>query len=641
MTQPPPPPNQPPHQPPAQPPPPPPAQPPAPPAQPPQGGFGAPQDPPPGGFGAPTAPPEDPGPGYGYPQAPPPPGGAGYGYPHPAAPGPQAPYGQPGQQPPYGQPGQNTYGQQPYGGPAPQQPYGGQPPGHGPGGYGYGHPTAPVPAAGPQGSGGKKLSTQMQIVIAAAVAVVLIVGAGVWYADSGDSGNRAEATGSAGTTGGADGSTGGGGSAKDGPGQEKAPDDTAAKIGVQLPPPPITDLTGVMGSWLTEKAYVKPSVDSVVAYDRDKGTPLWTLTLPGQVCAASRHVRDGRTAIAFEATKRVPPKNYQPCTEVGAIDLATGKLLWSKSVSGGTGGDEKVRFDEVTVGASTVAAGGTKGGAAWDLATGKEHWRPQVNAESCYDMGYGGGEALVAARKCGPYGSQYVVVQNLDPVSGAPLSSYKMPAGVEYAGVVSTKPLVVAADVGDTAGDGSSISDFFSIDEKTGKLKAKIAADADRYDAECGSTEVEECNRVVVGNGRLYLPTERHEGGGEYGDTNEIVSFDLTTGKPTTDKAEAGDRYSMFPLRMDGGNVIAYKMAPYDKGGQVVSIDGGTFKQTLLMENASDEASRNAERSFSLEDAEIRYGDGRLFISKSLLSRPSPVADSSRKVYMALGYTTH
>ncbi|QGV80198.1 PQQ-binding-like beta-propeller repeat protein [Streptomyces ficellus] len=589
MTQPPPPPNQPPGQPPNQ-----------PPAQPPSGGFGAP------------TPPQ--GPAYGYPQAPqtpPPAQPPGYGYP-------QAPGQPPGQAP--GQPPTQPGG---YGHPQP----------------GYGYPTAPMhQQVPPQGGGGgrKKLSASMQIIIAAAVAVVLIIAGGVWYASSEDDpANDAKGGGTSGTSGGGGKDTGG--NAPDGAGKEKVPASTTSKVAFQLPLPKVTDLTNVTGSWVTDKAYVKPGVESVVGYDVAKGTPLWTTPLPGQVCASSRHVKDNKVAVAFEAAKRVPPKNFQPCTEVGVVDLTTGKLLWRKSATSPDSGDEKASFDEVTIGATTVAAGGLDGGAAWDLTSGKELWRPQINAEECEDKGYAGGENLVAARACGPLDNQYLLIQNLDPKSGAPLSSFKMPPGVEDAGIVSTKPLVVAADVGDTAGDGSSISDFFSIDEKTGKLKVKIAADADRYAAEC-ELAVEQCSKVVVGNNRLYLPTEDHEGGGEYGDTNEIVSFDLTTGKPTTDKADAGDRYSMFPLRMDGGNVIAYKKAPYDKGGQVVSIDGGTFKQTVLMENPADESVRDAEQSFNLDSDEIVYAGGRLFIADDLFDAPRGSSDT--KKYLAMSFTT-
>ncbi|MEU9996139.1 PQQ-binding-like beta-propeller repeat protein [Streptomyces sp. NPDC050848] len=604
-----------------QPPPPPPNQPPGPPP----GGFGAPQDPPPGGFGAPTPPPNQP--PYGYPQQP------------PAQP-PTQPQGQPPAQPPYGYPqqpptqpqGQPQYGypqqpgqQQPYGYPTqPQQP--------------YGYPQQPATAVVAPG-GGKKLSAQMQIVIAAVVAVVLIVGGGVWYANSGGGEENDTAGGTTtGTTGGGDSKSGGNGLG--GNGKEKVPADTKSSLKFQLPQPKVDDTTDVSGSWITDKAYVKTAVNSIVGHDLDKGSPIWTLALPGQVCGTSRHVTaDNKTAILFEATKRVGPKFYQPCTEVGVVDLAAGKLVWSTSVTGGNAGDDKARFSEVTLSGTTVAAGGTDGGAAFDLANGNPRWKPKANAESCYDMGYGGGEGLVAARKCGSYNAQYVVIQNLNPANGAVISQYKMPTGVEYAAIVSTKPLVVAADVGDTAGDGSGISDFFSIDEKTGKLKVKIAADADRFAAKCRSTEVEACNKVVVGNGRLYLPTEEREGStGEYGDeTNEILAFDLTTGKQVIEKADAGDKWTLIPLRMDGGNLLAYKSPPYDKGGQIVSIDGGTMKPTVLMENPSDKTVRDAEGSFSEDYAEILYANGRMFISDVMVSKPS---GTTTREYLALGFAT-
>ncbi|WP_256961784.1 PQQ-binding-like beta-propeller repeat protein, partial [Streptomyces sp. NRRL B-24572] len=498
----------------------------------------------------------------------------------------------------------------------------------------YGYPTQPQqpqyggyaqPMPPPAPGGGKKLSAQLQIVIAAAVAVVLIIGVGIWYANSGGGDGGNEAKGSGGTSQGTGGGGTTGGNGLGGGGKEKVPANTKAKMAYTVAEPKVADITDVSGSWLTDKAFVKPGVNSLVAYDLDKPTVLWTLPLTGQVCGASRHVTaDNKAAILFEAAKRVAPRFYQNCTEVGVVDLNTGKLLWSTSVTGGTAGDQKVRFNEVTLSGATVAAGGTDGGAAFDLANGNPRWKPQANDQNCYDMGYGGGEGLVAVRKCGSYDSPNVLIQNLNPTTGAPLSQYKMPPGVKYASVVSTKPLVVAADVGETAGDGSGISDFFSIDEKTGKLKAKITADADQYAARCRATEVESCTQALVGNGRLYVPTEEHEGStGEYGsETNEIIAFDLATGRTAPEKADAGDGFTSVPLRMDGGNLIVYKEPPYDKGGRIVSVDGGTMKETLLLENPADKTIHNAETSFSLNGAELLYRDGRFFISETMVSKP-------------------
>ncbi|MFD9998754.1 outer membrane protein assembly factor BamB family protein [[Kitasatospora] papulosa] len=609
-------------------------QPPQPPNEPPQGGFGPPQDPPPGGFGAPTPPPADPlakqppatpptPPAGGYGSPPPPPAGA-YGAPQTPA------YGYPQAPPPGQPPTQPGYG-------FPQGPPPGQPGMHPQQGYGY--PTAPMQPqyVAPQPGGGKKFNTQMKIIVAAVVAVVLIVGGGVLYATGGDEGGKQDVA-SGGTTGGE--GKGGEGDGLAG-GTEKAPSDTKSKVGFQLPHPKVTDTTVVDGSWVTDKVYVKTGVYEVAGYDLAKGTKVWSIPLKGQVCAASRHMsKDYRTAVVFEEGKPSAADKYPSCNQVGALDLATGKLMWSKSVTSASSGDKPVRFGEVTLSGSTVAAGGTSGGAAFNLADGAELWKPKADTNNCYDMGYGGGDALAVVRKCGSYDAPQLTIQALNPTTGAPLSSYAMPAGVEYASIVSTKPLVVAADVGDTAGDGSSISDFFSIDAATGKLIVRISADADKYAAECGSTEVEQCGSLAVGNNRIYVPTEEHEGGGEYGDTNEIVAFDLTTGKLVGGRADAGDRYTLTPLRMDGTNVIAYKRPPYDKGGQIVSIDGSTFKETVLMVNPDDEAVRDAETSFSVDYAEFIYEKGRLFISEKMVSEPSKSSSLDDKQYLVVSFST-
>ncbi|MCX4762715.1 PQQ-like beta-propeller repeat protein [Streptomyces sp. NBC_01275] len=634
-------------------------------AKPPQPGYGYPQAPqapqspqggqapqpsqtPPPPAAAPSGPPQPP-PGYGYPQAaqpgqptpppPPPTGTPGYGYPGQAPQAPQAPqpaaspYGQQppagpyGQQPPYGQP-QPGYGYP--GQPQPPAAYGQQP------GYGYpGQPPTmpmhPQPGA-PGGSGpGRKINAQVAIIVAAVVAIALIIGGGVWYSKSGDSGKKDEAS-SGGTTGGGDKDKGGTGGTASG-GTEKAPADPASKLLFQLPMPKIKkdDSVAVRGSWLTDKAYVKTGVNEIVGYDPDKGTKLWTVTLPGPVCEASKFAtEDYRTAVLFQASAA----DTAACDQIAAIDLSAGKQLWTKTVSSG---DYPIGFDNITVSANTVALGSSDGGAAFDIASGKVLWSPKAS-DTCYDAGYGGGPKLVAVRKCGDYDNPTLHIQTIDPVSGKVLSEYKMTTGIEYASVVSTDPLVVAADVGDSAGDGSGISDFFSVDNKTGKLRTRISVPGDDYMADCeGITKIEACTGLAVGNDRIYVPTEEHDGTGDsYSQTNEIVAFDLGTGKQTGQRADAGDDYTIYPLRMDGSNLIAYKRPPYDKGGQIVSIDGGSFKVTKLMENPATESVRDAESGMSPEYSEVIYAKGRLYLSE-VYADESTASDPE---YLALAFGT-
>jgi outer membrane protein assembly factor BamB len=291
----------------------------------------------------------------------------------------------------------------------------------------------------------------------------------------------------------------------------------------------------------------------------------------------------------------------------------------------------------VTVAQHTVAVGSSDGGAAFDIDSGKALWQPKPG-DTCADAGYGGGTRLVAVRKCGSYDDRKLHIQTIDPKTGKVLSEYRMPDGVDYASVVSTDPLVVAADVGDAAGDGSGVSDYFSIDHATGRLLARIAAPGDTYGGRCdGITRIEGCNQVVAGNGRLYLMTEPHDGKAEYSRTNEIVAFDLGTGKPTGQRAEAGDGYTISPLRMDGGNLLAYKTPPYNKGGQVVSIDGGTFKAAKLLENPAERTVHEAETSLLPEYAELLFGKGRLYMSARFAHKPSRTYD---KEYLVMAFGT-
>ncbi|GAA2589860.1 MULTISPECIES: outer membrane protein assembly factor BamB family protein [Streptomyces] len=638
MTQPPPPP---PHQPPqgggfgpSQPQPPQPPTPPSGPGQAPQPGYGypqqpggAPQTPPPAapstppagpppqqpGYGFPQTPPQ-PQPGYGFPQTPPQPQ-PGYGFPQ-TPPQPQPGYGYPAQPGPYGQP-------TPPG--APQQP-----------GYGYQQPTMPMQpqAAGP--GGGRKINAQLAIIVAAVVAIALIIGGGVWYAGSSDDGGKDDTATSSGGKGGGGGTEekGGDGGTSAG-GTEKTPSDPASKVLFQVPMPAVSkdnSTVVVSGSWLTDKVYAKSGIAEVVGYDPAKGTKKWTIKLDGPVCATTRHVTDdNKTAIIYQPAMPTKAERSHGCSQIAVLDLDAGKKIWTK-----TAGDQPISFDNITISADTVAVGSSDGGVAFAVADGATRWSPKAT-DTCYDAGYGGGEKLVAVRKCGTYKARELHIQTIDPTNGKVISEYKMAKGIEYAGIVSTNPLVVSADIGDSAGDGSGISDFFSIDNKTGKLLTRISAPGEQFAASCDNiTKTEECSGLAVGDNRLYIPTEEHESGGKTSTrVNEVVAFDLTTGKQTGQRADSGDDYTITPLRMDGGNVIAYKRPPYDKGGQIVSIDGGSFKQTTLLENPATEAVRDVESSMSPEYAELIYSQGHLYMSQVYASE---LTSSDEKEYLAIGF---
>ncbi|WP_432253028.1 hypothetical protein [Streptomyces sp. HNM1019] len=606
------------------------SQPPPPPNQPPQGGFGAPQEP-----------------GYGYPQQPstPPPGQQGYGYPRgpgqppqtpppPPPPPPSAPpappqtppqgaggYGYP-EQPVHTQPtqvgpspfgsGQQPYGQQQYG----QQPYG-QPP--------YGQPPQPQYPGGPGPAGPGRSGQRMAIIVSVVVAVALIVGGGIWFATQDDGGDsEAKGKDKQSSQGASSGTTGGG---------DKPAKTVDAKLLNKIPMPKVSDQVTVEGMWATDDAFVKAGVYKIVGYPLSGGAAKWTIPLDGAVCWSSDHLtKDGLTTVLYQGAKPSAKDKYPSCTEVGLLDLKNGKMLWHRSVKEG---DEKISFDEVTIGGGTVAAGGTSGGAAWSTS-GQALWKPK-SGEQCADDGYAGGEdKLVAVRRCGDYDDPQIQVQTLNPKTGAVKSAYKVSQGIDYVHVASTDPLVIGLDAGDST--GSAVSDFLAIDDsaKSGKVLGKIGTENGKYDAKCESTNVEGCRKLAVSKSAntLFLGSEDRTDSSS-ATANEVVAFDLKTGKPIG-KTDGVKGAALTPLGLDeDGSVLAYQESSWETGGAVWRIDPKSYAKTKLLQNPV--ASHEVEQNFSPSYSEIIYSGQHLYMSDVYATKPSGTYDRDDPLAIIFG----
>ncbi|MEU8822401.1 hypothetical protein [Streptomyces sp. NPDC048636] len=599
------------------------SQPPPPPNQPPQGGFGAPQDP---GYGYPQQPPAAPQQGHGAPQTPgqPPQG--------PPPPPPVAPPGPP-QTPPqgaggYGYPGQPVHAQPTQVGMASPFPSGQQQYGYPPQGQ-YQYPGAPAP--GPGGGGSNPSKQRLMIIVAAVVAVALVVGGGIWFATKDKGGDEAKGDddkqSSQGSSSGSDGGASGGFKKK------PAPETVDGKLLNKIPMPKVKEQVTVEGSWVTDDAFVKVGVNQVVGYPPDGGSPKWKIPLAGAVCWGSSQVtEDGLAPVVYQQNKPTKKDKYPDCNQVGLLDLKKGRLVWHKDVDGDY---DKMRFDEVTVGGGTVAAGGTSGGAAWSL-DGKQLWKPKENDE-CEDRGYGGGvDKLIAVRSCGDYGNERIQVQTLNPKTGAVKSSYKVSRGLEWVHVVSTDPLVIGLDAGDDHSGG--VSDFLVIDDsgKTGKVVSKIGTEDGKYNPRCESTNVEGCRKIAINKttDTLFMPTDER-GYGSDGPRNEIVAFSMKTGKPVG-KTDGVASATLTPLGTDkDGYVIAYQSGGYSRGGAVWRIDPKSYEKSKLLQNGAE--SGEAESDFSVEFDEVLYGNGRLYMSDRYATKPSGEYDKDDPLAIVFG----
>ncbi|MFB8104849.1 MULTISPECIES: PQQ-binding-like beta-propeller repeat protein [unclassified Streptomyces] len=579
--------------------------------QPPQGGFGAPQEPPqgtpqppqdqqppslakqpeqtpqapagpPAQPPAPAGPPQTPPPGdpaYGYPQAPP--AQPGYGYPQ--APG-QAPgpYGQqaPGQAPgPYGQQPSGPYGQQPgpYGQPAPG-PYGQptQP--------GYGYPQQQYPGApAPGGTGGGPFKGKTGILAAAAVAVVLLVGAGAWYvvSDSGDdpkkpvagpsSDPKAPETPSASPSVDEGDGTGGGRETNDDLNAGRKPGEAKVawlqKNEVDLP----RNGGEIHGPWFVDDTMVTALYRGISGYAVADGKKKWTVPLPADICATPNTVSsDGKIVIGIKngTTDR------SNCSVMQMIDLKTGKAGWKAEVKK-AGAFDLISDIGLAISGNTVTAGRTSYSSAYRVSDGKELFGTPTG--NCKTFAFAGGPKLIAAANCrnGDSDNPQHQLQELDPVTGKARWTYQPPAGWEIKKTYSVTPLVVSLE--NRKKKQWSVAAFTD----KGKLRSQLSpAKGDEVVANCGGLlsifgqKLEGCTGVAADADTFYMATKAGTGAGR---TNKVVAFDLNTGKPKWTAAAPAER-TMSPIGMEGGKVLLYLEPRYDKAGAILTLPptGGT-----------------------------------------------------------------
>ncbi|KUJ64574.1 hypothetical protein ACZ90_58605 [Streptomyces albus subsp. albus] len=372
------------------------------------------------------------------------------------------------------------------------------------------------------------------------------------------------------------------------------------------------------GMWTTDKNFVKGDVKKIVGYSLAGGSAQWEIPLSGEVCWASPHVtEDGKTPIVFKG-----PGKDATCTRVGLLDLNQHKLLWQREAKDEYGSAES--FDEVTIGGGTVAASAHvgDGGAAWTLE-GKPLWKPNGDKE-CQDVGYAGGDELVAVTECGDADTPPLDVRTIDPRTGAVTSTYRLPAGTGYAHVVSTDPLVVGILPDDDKDDsGAAVSGFLAIDDSAahGRLRSRFSTPGKKYESDCELSQVEGCRDIAVSKSAdaLFLATAQDTAAATY---NEVVAFSLKTGKPagrTPGVAEANLR--LLGLDEDG-SLLAYQQTQLSgEGGGVWRIDPRTHRKTQLLQNSAED--RDVEAGFEA-GGRYHYAAGRLYMGEALVSAPSP-----------------
>lgn len=476
------------------------------------------------------------------------------GYGHLPGPPPPSAHGFPPQ-------GDNPYAQ-PVGQQAPQAPYGQQPQP----GYGYPPPPATVPMAAPGAPAAPR--GRMHLLVTASVVVTLVLGTGAYFTFAGDDGGKGD--------GGKKPVAGGGsapvaqpsGSASVDQGDGKGTGMSDADLNSGRKPGESkvlwlrtnsTQLPGgggdATGQWIVGDTVVKSFYKSLTGFGVSDGKEKWKVTFPTKVCSTPpQTTTDGKVVVGIMDGE----SDSATCNQLKLVDLKTGKEGWTKEIP------KEGMFDimvtpSLAITGDTVTASRVGAASAFKVSTGDRLFGSNV-PEGCTPGSYAAGQGkIVAVATCADGIEE---LQGTDPVSGQKSWTYRFPQGWKVSKVYSVDPLVV--DVKQRDKNQRSIM----VLGPDGKQRSQLSGEGQftpRCDDPILDRPLQDCWGVVVdaGSDTIVLPTE--------GASNELVAFDLGTGKPKW-RTPAGDKRALVPLKAEGGKLYAYNSAA-DRatGGEVIS----------------------------------------------------------------------
>ncbi|SCK33698.1 PQQ-like domain-containing protein [Streptomyces sp. WMMB 714] len=372
------------------------------------------------------------------------------------------------------------------------------------------------------------------------------------------------------------------------------------------------DSMDVVGSWVTDGSYARGTGETVVGMDPGSGERKWELPLDGRICHSSERASASGKAAVVVAESR---SSGSACDQLVVFDVDSGKKEWQQELP--NGGGSSAYETEVAVSREVVAATWEYGSAAYSLSGGSPLWKHDLDDEGdCTNEDLSGGEVLTVVVKCGY--SDDLRVRKLNPGTGTSSWESKLPGDAETGQVVSSDPVVVAVDTDPGTGVRT---DVMSVGED-GKLTT-ISLGKEKYVLDPCQLYAESCPASVVDDDFLYVPSLA-QGDGD-GAQNEITAFDLRTGKLAW-KSGAGKHRVIVPLRMEDGELIAYRLPAPGSGGEVVAIDPAAHgkKQEVLLRNPK--AGAALESAFVRpREARILYEDGRLFLQQGAVPKsPDP-----------------
>lgn len=371
------------------------------------------------------------------------------------------------------------------------------------------------------------------------------------------------------------------------------------------------------GTWATGKILAKGINRTLVGFkmgkDASTGDETWRTPLNGPICGTTRHVTvEARTAV-LHRSKNDPEA---PCDRVAFIDIDTGEKVWDKAfpTSETLLGQDPT---SVSMTRGTVAVAWGNGSIAYDMDTGDRLWK-KARVSDCEHRGLVGGRGLLMLLACVHTKDVTYQVQKLEPRTGDAKWTYFVADGVKGVNLLSAEPAVIAPAAGD-----NDVTHLISIDDR-GKRRATIGLESGHYVVDCntatGFNAADDCPSTVVSDDQVFVMSAEDPHGDMINNSNRIVSFDLATGK-TVKKFESGSGQLLYPMRMSGGRLLAYReSSDHITPMGLTSLDPRTGKETPYF---YFDLPVEGWTLASVELSDVVVQDGRLFFGSRRASGPS------------------
>ncbi|MFF7774457.1 PQQ-binding-like beta-propeller repeat protein [Streptomyces tanashiensis] len=341
------------------------------------------------------------------------------------------------------------------------------------------------------------------------------------------------------------------------------------------------------GSWPAGDILVRSRFDAVTGYDMRTGKQQWEYVPPGRSEICSTSTPDASVLLLVHG-ENVTAARAEGCADITALDLKTGKELWSgsrkasaKATAGGpasgmvaAGGGLAVVVDTWTDGLGEAVADGRKAIRAVDLRTGERRWTATL-PKDCLPFSVGAAKRrVVAILSCGKENRTELTAAALDPTTGALLHNEPLDARRPVApsssspvqtSLLSVDPLVVSVRPAYEPGPGTDAFFSFGAD---GRRQSRIESSGEH-----GKIVADKPSKVAVDGDRLYAVAEL----GKSSTSSRVVAIDLRTGRLAW-QANSG-RGDTVALTVHDGKVTALHQDRGSFAERLYVLDGATGEE--------------------------------------------------------------